>query len=56
MQYMFFYILKYFCNTALLLFFMLKFHCGWKPDCKFEDRRPNEDVSNSAAMESNAGV
>ena len=39
-----FYILKCFCNTALLLFFMLKFHCGWKPDCKFEDRRPNEDV------------
>ena len=56
MQYSFclFCILECYCNTVSLLFFMLKFLCGWKLD--FEDRRPNEDVNNSAAMESTAGI
>ena len=32
---------------------MLKFQSGWKPACKFEDKRPIEDANYNAFMESN---
>ena len=31
---------------------MLKFQSGWKPACKFENKRPIEDENNNASMES----
>ena len=34
-------------------FYMLKFQSGWKPACKFEDKRSIENANNNAFMESN---
>ena len=30
---------------------MLKFQSGWKPACKFDDKKPIEDANNNADME-----
>ena len=53
MQYICFIFLDVIVTLFHYFFSMLKFQSGWKPACKFEDKRPIEDANNNAAMESN---